>query len=316
MIVIFVLEIAPESVVLEIPTLKELSCDPGGSRNPAAKLAPAAIMLIASRRLICAGVAFLESTRISVPVARHQHFVYHQSMDVENHDDVAVSRIAAAIGEPARARMLYCLIDGRARTSTELAVVAAVTPSTASVHLHRLNQQRLVKVSAQGKHRYYSLEGSAVGNALEALSVLAGAPRDAFVPNTPSRLRAARTCYDHIAGTIGVALHDRFKALHWLSPTTTPETSSSETYDLTPGGTKALASLGIDIDATRSLRRRFAFACLDWSERRPHIGGALAAALLKVTLKKRWFVQDLDSRALAITALGQRELEARFRLKV
>ena len=311
-IVIFVLEIAPEGVVLEIPALNELSCEPDGSRNPAAKLAPAAIMLIASRRLIFAGFGFFVSTGISVPVARHQHFAYHQSMDVGTHDDLAVSQIAAAIGEPARARMLYCLIDGRARTSTELAVVADVTPSTASVHLHRLNQQRLVKVSAQGKHRYYSLEGSAVGNALEALSVLAGAPRDAFVPNTPSRLRAARTCYDHIAGTIGVALHDRFKALHWLSPATT----SAETYDLTPAGAKAFASLGIDIDATRSLRRRFAFACLDWSERRPHIGGALAAALLKLTLKKRWFIQDLDGRALAITALGQRELEARFRLKL
>src|SRR5579862_9589768 len=184
-IVIFVLEIAPESVVLEIPTLKELSCDPGGSRNPAAKLAPAAIMLIASRRLFCAGVAFLESTRISVPVARHQHFVYHQSMDVENHDDVAVSRIAAAIGEPARARMLYCLIDGRARTSTELAVIADVTPSTASVHLRRLRDCRLVQVHAQGKHRYYSLGGPRVAAALEALSVLAGGARDTFEPTAP-----------------------------------------------------------------------------------------------------------------------------------
>ncbi len=147
----------------------------------------------------------------------------HTDADAHVHVDVAVARIAAAIGEPARARMLYCLIDGRARTSTELAAVADVTPSTASVHLHRLNQQRLVKVSAQGKHRYYSLEGSAVGNALEALSVLAGTPRDAFVPNTPTRLRAARTCYDHIAGTIGVALHDRFRTLHWLSPHACPK---------------------------------------------------------------------------------------------
>jgi DNA-binding transcriptional ArsR family regulator len=233
-------------------------------------------------------------------------------MNVESHDDAAVSQIAAAIGEPARARMLYCLIDGRARTSTELAVIADVTPSTASVHLHRLSAQRLVKVSAQGKHRYYSLEGPSVGNALEALSVLAGEPRGAFVPNTPTRLRAARTCYDHIAGTIGVALHDRFKALHWLSPAKT--NGSAETYDLTPAGTKAFASLGVDIDATRFLRRRFAFACLDWSERRPHIGGALGAALLKTVLKRRWLVQDLDSRALAVTKFGRHELQARFGL--
>src|SRR6516225_6237122 len=130
-------------------------------------------------------------------VAAHQYFVYHQTMNVEAADAVACS-IAAAIGEPARARMLYCLVDGRARTSTELAMVAEVTPSTASVHLQRLIQNRLLKVLAQGKHRYYSLDGANVAAALEALSVLAGAPRTPFVPNTPSRLRAARTCYDHI----------------------------------------------------------------------------------------------------------------------
>src|SRR5713226_6822185 len=101
-------------------------------------------------------------------------------MNVEHHADAAVSRIAAAIGEPARARILYCLSDGRARTSTELAVVAEVTASTASVHLQRLKTQCLVKVFAQGKHRYYSLDGSNVAAALEALSVLAGRPRDSF----------------------------------------------------------------------------------------------------------------------------------------
>src|ERR1043166_2632578 len=122
--------------------------------------------------------------------------------------DAAASSIAAAIGEPARARMLYCLVDGQARTSTELAAVADVAPSTASVHLQRLKTQRLVKVFAQGKHRYYSLDGANVAAALEALSVLAGGSRAAAVSNTPHLLRAARTCYDHIAGTLGVALHD------------------------------------------------------------------------------------------------------------
>src|SRR5581483_4274282 len=128
-------------------------------------------------------------------------------MDVEE-ADVAVAPIAAAIGEPARARMLYCLVDGRARTSTELAVVADVTPSTASVHLRRLKAQRLVKMFAQGKHRYYSLDRPDVAAALEALNVLAGGGPQ-FEPNTPHRLRAARTCYDHIAGALGVALYDR-----------------------------------------------------------------------------------------------------------
>ncbi len=227
-------------------------------------------------------------------------------MNVDDRADAEVSKIAAAIGEPARARMLYCLVDGRARTSTELAIVAGVSPSTASVHLHRLRTGHLVKVLVQGKHRYYSLEGSNVASALEALSVLAGGVRKKFVPNTPSRLRAARTCYDHMAGTVAVSLHDRLQKLGWLS----------DAYDLTLPGQKALQSLGVDIEATRALRRRFAYACLDWSERRPHVGGALGAALLKVMLKKKWVLQDLDSRVLSVTNLGRREMLARFGLPV
>ena len=233
-------------------------------------------------------------------------------MNVEHHDDAAAG-IAAAIGEPARARMLYCLSDGRARTGTELAIVADVSPSTASVHLQRLKAQRLVKVLAQGKHRYYSLEDANVAAALEALSVLAGGPHDAFVPNTPSRLREARTCYDHIAGTLGVSLHDRFKALGWLSSGVKGVESG---YELTLTGTKAFESLGVDLEQIRGLRRRFAYACVDWSERRPHVGGALGAAVLKVALKRKWMIQDLDSRALRVTNFGRREMLNRFGLQL
>jgi DNA-binding transcriptional ArsR family regulator len=233
-------------------------------------------------------------------------------MNVEHHPDAAVCRIASAIGEPSRARMLYCLVDGRARTSTELAVIADVTPSTASLHLQRLKTQRLVKMFAQGKHRYYSLDGSHVAAALEALSVLAGGSRDVFVPNTPNRLRAARTCYDHIAGTLGVSLHDRFQSLRWLSA---GSKHSDSAYDLTKAGTKALESLGVDIEATRTLRRRFAYACVDWSERRPHLGGAVGAALLNIALQRKWVLQDLDIRALAVTRLGRREMLTRFGLQ-
>jgi DNA-binding transcriptional ArsR family regulator len=238
-------------------------------------------------------------------------------MDVEDRADAAVSKIAAAIGEPARARMLYCLDDGRARTSTELAIVAEVNPSTASVHLHRLEAQRLVKVLAQGKHRYYSLAGANVAAALEALSVLAGGTRDVFVPNTPNRLRAARTCYDHIAGTLGVVLHDRLKAMGWLSESSrdSAEPDAANAYTLTRSGTKAFESLGVDVASMRSLRRRFAYACVDWSERRPHIGGAVGAALLSLALKRKWVIQELDSRALAITGAGRREMRTRFGLR-
>src|SRR5439155_26703397 len=121
--------------------------------------------------------------------------------------------------------------------------------STASVHLKRLAEQELVKVFAQGKHRYYSLNGTNVAVALEALGVLAGF-RHRLAARTPQRLRGARTCYDHIAGTLGVLLHDRFKALGWLD----------HAYELTPEGIKGFEAIGVDVDGAHTQRRRFAFA--------------------------------------------------------
>jgi DNA-binding transcriptional ArsR family regulator len=224
--------------------------------------------------------------------------------------DARAARIAAAIGEPARARMLYSLSDGRARTGTELAAIADVTPSTASVHLQRLKAHDLVSVVAQGKHRYYTLGSPHVAAALEALSVVAGASRATFLPGTPHYLRAARTCYDHIAGTLGVRLHDRLVAAGWL----TSEKPDGRSYDVTPAGASALAAIGIDVEEVRAGRRRFAFACLDWSERRAHLGGALAAALLDAALRKRWISREPGSRALAVTPSGRREMARRFGL--
>lgn len=287
------------------------------SLQPSVSAAPPVAMMMAPRawrRLIRSVESSAAGMVWSIQVARHEHFVYYQSMNVENDADAAVSRIAAAIGESARVRILFCLMDGHARTSTELSVVADVTPSTASAHLNRLKTEHLVKVVIQGKHRFYSLEGPNVASALEGLSVLAGDSRkNKFVPSAPSRLRTARSCYDHMAGTVGVLLHDRFKELGWLSG---GSKNSDNSYALSEDGTRAFESLGIDVEATRALRRRFAFACLDWSERRPHIGGALGAALLKVALKRKWVTQDLDSRALGVTSLGRREILTRFGLVV
>ena len=234
-------------------------------------------------------------------------------MDVNELDERAVSRIAAAIGEPARARMLYALLDNRARTSTELAMVADVSPSTASVHLSRLKAEQLVRVLVQGKHRYYSLAGADVAGVLEGLSVLAGGSRAEFVPNTPNRLRAARSCYDHLAGTLGVLLYDRFDAAGLLMEV---PRARDDARDLTPKGVKLFEAMGIDVGAMRASRRRFAFACLDWSERRTHLGGAIGAAFLGAALKKRWFAAVRDSRAITVTALGSRELAARFGIRV
>jgi DNA-binding transcriptional ArsR family regulator len=234
-------------------------------------------------------------------------------MNVKDNGEFAVSRIAAAIGEPARARILYSLMDGRARTSTELAVVAEVSPSTASIHLGRLKLERLLDVLVQGKHRYYRLAGPNEASVLEGLSVLAGGARKEFEPNTPNQLRAARTCYDHIAGTVGVLLHDRFHALGWLKK---DAKGGDSAYDLMPAGAKGFEALGIDVEAARALRRRFVCGCLDWSERRHHLGGALGAALLNTALKRRWVAQELDSRVLSVTGVGRRELHARFGLSV
>lgn len=219
------------------------------------------------------------------------------------------ARIASAIGEPARARMLFTLMDGRAHTSTELALVAAVTPSTASAHLNRLRRERLVQVLVQGRHRYYSLRGPGVATVLEGLLALSGRPGTGPRPRTPHHLRFARTCYDHVAGTLGVLLHDRMLALGWLA-------ARGQSYDVTAAGARALADLALDVDAARRARRRFAFPCLDWSERRFHVGGALGAALLDHALAQKWVRRERDRRALTVTTVGARHFRMRLGIAV
>lgn len=234
-------------------------------------------------------------------------------MDVEDTADLSAASVAAAIGEPARARMLYCLMDGHARTSTELAVVAEVSASTASAHLHRLSAAKLVAVLVQGRHRYYRLAGAEVARVLEGLNVLAGRSRAAFVSRTPSRLTIARTCYDHMAGRIAVLLFERLQTLRFLRCECE---RGLEHCELTAMGEDALVALGVDIHALRAQRRRFAYACLDWSERRPHLGGALGAALLALALRRRWVRGQLDSRALTLTRGGVHELAVRFGIEI
>jgi DNA-binding transcriptional ArsR family regulator len=220
-------------------------------------------------------------------------------MDVNNQTpaDDRMARIAAAIGEPVRARMLCCLMDGHARTATELAAVGGISASTASTHLAKLKEQGLIDAFAQGKHRYFRLGGPDVSRALEALLVVAGTPRPSFMPSTPSRLRAARTCYDHMAGELAVAVHDHLLSQNWL-------TVSSDGYELSDSGEAELQRWGLDTQAARQSRRRFACPCMDWSERRPHLAGALGAAILKLALQRQWVQQDLDTRGLQLTALG------------
>lgn len=222
-------------------------------------------------------------------------------------DDAALSQVAGAIAEPARTKMLCALMDGHARTSTEMAVIAGVSPSTASAHLARLKDDGLLTLHTQGRHRYYSLAGPHVAQAIEGLMVISRNSRQAFVSTTPNRLQFARTCYDHMAGTLAVQLHDHFIATGWLV--------GDGTYQLTVTGETAMIELGIDIATLRAQRRRFACACLDWSMRRPHLAGALGAAFLQSALRRKWVTQDLDSRALGVTVKGCRALANRFEIQ-
>jgi len=235
-------------------------------------------------------------------------------VDLHSDSDLHVATIAGAIAEPARAKMLCALMDGRARTSTELAVLAEVSPSTASVHLTKLRDQHCVVVMAQGKHRYYQLASPEVARVLEALMTMAGLPRPIFQPSTPERLRKARTCYDHLAGEIAVKIHDYLIAHAWVCVTDIKGDASQ--YVLTEKGKAGLSLMGIAYDDWYNTRRKIACACLDWSERRPHCGGALGALLLQHGMSQAWYEADLEGRALTVTAKGRRQLKKHFSMDV
>lgn len=216
-------------------------------------------------------------------------------------EGMALARVAACVADPARARILCCLMDGCARTATELACVAEVATSTASAHLTRLREQGLLACVSQGKHRYYRLANADVAAAVEALLVLVGRPVQRFEPNTPKPLRQARRCYDHLAGTLGVQLHDLAIQQGWLQAAG----DGGKDYLLTAQGEQSLKALGVDVDAAKaSKRRRLACACLDWSERRPHLGGAVGAAWLRAMLDQKWLQQEDGSRVVHPTRQG------------
>lgn len=229
-------------------------------------------------------------------------------MDVEQ-SELRLANVAAAIADPARARMLCCLLDGRARTATELAVVAQKSPSTASSHFQKLLEQGLVTLVSQGKHRYFQLASADVAKALEGLLSLTSFESPAFKPSTPCHLRHARTCYDHLAGEVGVLLHDALLAGEWMY-------QEKGDYGLTPKGIERLTRMGMDVSADTPTRRRFAYPCLDWSQRCAHVGGTLGAALLGHMVREKWVVRALDSRALTVTAKGRKRLASAFDIQL
>ncbi len=224
--------------------------------------------------------------------------------------NTAFAEVATLAGDPARASMLHALMDGRALTASELAHVAGITPQTASGHLARLTVAGLLAVEKQGRHRYHRLASPAVARMLESIMQVAAdiAPRrkKAFVGPRDAALRAARTCYDHLAGHLGVALADAMVArgqIEW----------GVDAGIVTESGVALLDRLGIDLDAPGKRKTRMLCRpCLDWSERRPHLAGAVGAALCTHCLADGWVRRVDGTRAVTITPKGQRNFRDLF----
>lgn len=222
-------------------------------------------------------------------------------------DGPVIAAVAALLGDPARANMLTALMDGRALTVSELAEAAGVALPTASGHLSKLEAAELLSAEKQGRHRYFRLSGPDVAQVLEGLMGLAqrtGAVRVRTGPKDDA-LRKARVCYDHLAGERGVALMQGLVRQGWISGEAEPR--------VTAAGRSRLAGIGIDMDALEHGRRPVCRTCLDWSERRSHLGGALGAAVLARIVGQHWASRG-EGRIIAFTVAGSRAFASAFNL--
>lgn len=206
------------------------------------------------------------------------------------------------IGEPARAAMLEALLGGQALPAGELAKRARVAPATASAHLTRLVDGGLLTRTRSGRHRYFALASAEVADVLEALALVGSAPGAAPAPEVAPNgsFRFARTCYDHLAGVLGVRVTERLIEQRYIV--------GREEYELTPAGDTWLASLAVDVDAVRSARRVVARPCLDWTERRPHLAGGAGAAIASMMFERRWLTRVDGTRAVRLTLRGREGL--------
>ncbi|MBV2359003.1 ArsR family transcriptional regulator [Thalassococcus sp. CAU 1522] len=222
-------------------------------------------------------------------------------------DGPDIARIAALIGDPARANILTALMGGKALTATELASEAGVTPQTASGHLARLDEGGLVRIRKQGRHKYVTLGSDAVAGVLEALMGLSAGTGHLRTRTGPrdSALRQARVCYNHLAGDRGVQMFDALTAQGVL-------TMSGDDVALTASGADFAVGFGIDLDALARRRAPLCRACLDWSERRTHLAGSLGRAMLDRMFVLGWARRDPDSRAVHFTPPGARAFDAAF----
>jgi DNA-binding transcriptional ArsR family regulator len=212
----------------------------------------------------------------------------------------SLSAVAGLIGEPARAAMLSALMGGQALPAGDLAQQAYVTPQTASAHLSKLVAGGLLEVKKVGRQRYYSLKNADVAHALEALLSIARPAPVRSQRGSPQyqALCSARTCYDHLAGRLGIAVTQAMLHKALIDP-------DGPSYRLTAAGTSWLAEQRIDEQALRKGRRKFARACLDWTERQDHLGGALGAAVAGWFFENRWVQRIPNTRALLLTQAGR-----------
>lgn len=212
-----------------------------------------------------------------------------------------LATVAALLGDPARANILIALLDGRALTAKELAFAARVTPKTTSAHLHKLTEAGLLSMERQGRHRYFRLATPSVAGMLESIMVV-GDPVPRRTWRGGEALRNARTCYDHLAGRLGVAIADSLLAAGHV-------VLSPDGGEMTPSGVRFLQSFGAEPLAGK---RVFCRPCLDWSERRPHLAGRVGAALACRCLTLGWVVRQRDTRAVEITVAGRMGFGAQF----
>jgi DNA-binding transcriptional ArsR family regulator len=212
-----------------------------------------------------------------------------------------IARIAALVGDVARANVLTALLDGRALTATELAQVARVSKPTISAHLSKLREAGLIAMTAQGRHRYFRLADDEVAQLLEAMQALAGRATIARVATGPRDpgLRKARVCYDHLAGEMGVHAYDAMRRRRWLR-------EDVDGLALTRAGEAWLARLGIDPASLRDSRRLACRPCLDWGERRFHLAGVVGARLLDHVFAQGWARRARGGRTVIFTVAGER----------
>ena len=221
-----------------------------------------------------------------------------------------MAEIASLIGDVSRATILTSLFDGRASTALELALSANITPQTASAHLQKLVEGDLLTVDRQGRHRYFRLASPQVARTLESIMGLAAltSPRHRRPLRMPADLRRARTCYDHVAGEIGVAMTDTLLARNFI-------VLDGEAGEVTQAGQAFFAAHEIDLTSGRS-KRIFCRPCIDWSERRPHLGGRVGAAICTCALERGWLARKRSGRALTVTPLGAKALPDIFGMEL